>query len=112
MRSPDAAGPHPLRFSGDVVLVRGVDGSTASHRLEPRRIVMPEEVMEPTPDRRLTLITCYPFGWIGDAPYRLVWRAVAAGETASSASSRSAASSASRAEPAPSGTPERTASTR
>jgi sortase A len=89
---------------GDVVRVRGPDGRAASYRLEARRIVMPEEVsvMAPTPDRRLTLITCYPFGWIGDAPYRLVWSAAAVGETASSAT----------ADPAPNETPERTASTR
>jgi sortase A len=73
---------------GDVVLVQGLDGSTASYRLDSSRIVAPEEVsvMEPTPDRRLTLITCYPFGYVGDAPYRLIWSAVAAGETASPAS--------------------------
>ena len=89
---------------GDVVLVRGPDGRAASYRLESRRIVMPEEVsvMAPTPDRRLTLITCYPFGWIGDAPYRLIWSAAAVDETASSATS----------DPAPNETPERTASTR
>lgn len=70
---------------GDVVLVRGRDGATASYRLESRRVVSPNEVsvMAPTRDRRLTLITCYPFGWIGPAPYRLVWNAVAAGATAS-----------------------------
>ena len=91
---------------GDVVLVRGLDGSTASYRLDSSRVVAPEEVsvMEPTPDRRLTLITCYPFGFIGDAPYRLIWSAVAAGETASAASATT--------DPAPSETPEPTASTR
>ena len=91
---------------GDVVLVRGLDGSTASYRLDSSRIVAPEEVsvMEPTPDRRLTLITCYPFGFIGDAPYRLIWSAVAAGETASAASATP--------DWTPSETPEPTASTR
>jgi sortase A len=91
---------------GDVVLVHGLDGSTASYRLDSSRIVAPEEVsvMEPTSDRRLTLITCYPFGFIGDAPYRLIWSAVAAGETASPASATI--------DPAPSETPEPRASTR
>lgn len=65
---------------GDVVLLQGRDGTTASYRLESRRIIAPEDVsvMAPTRDRRLTLITCYPFGWLGPAPDRLVWKAVGA----------------------------------
>jgi len=57
-------------------LVRLVDASgTRNYRLETRRIVPPSEasVLGPTPDARLTLITCYPFRWIGAAPSRLVW---------------------------------------
>ena len=63
--------------AGDLVLVRGPDGSVADYRLDSRRVVAPEEVsvLAPTPGRRLTLITCYPFRWIGPAPYRLVWTA-------------------------------------
>ncbi len=63
--------------AGDVVLLRGPEGSFSRYRLDSRRIVAPEEVsvLAPTPDRRLTLITCYPFRWIGPAPYRLVWTA-------------------------------------
>jgi len=65
---------------GDVVLVRGVDGSIARYRLESRRVVSPREtsVVDATADRRLTLVTCYPFRWVGPAPYRLVWTAAAA----------------------------------
>ena len=60
----------------DVVRVQGPSG-TSTYRLEDRRIVRPEEVsvLAPTSEARLTLITCYPFRWIGSAPYRLVWSA-------------------------------------
>jgi sortase A len=69
---------------GDLVRVRGSDGSAASYRLESRRVVSPQEtsVVASTTDRRLTLLTCYPFGWIGPAPYRLVWTASAVSSTA------------------------------
>ncbi len=63
--------------AGDVVLVRGPGGSVSGYRLDSRRIVAPEEVsvLAPTHEGRLTLITCYPFRWVGPAPYRLVWTA-------------------------------------
>lgn len=69
---------------GDVVLLRGRDGTVSRYRLESKRVVSPEEVsvMAPTKDRRLTLITCYPFHWVGPAPHRLVWKAVASGSPA------------------------------
>ncbi|HTY40573.1 MAG TPA: class D sortase [Thermoanaerobaculia bacterium] len=52
-------------------------GRVTTYRLEGRRVVRPEQldVLGPTSDGRLTLVTCYPFRWIGDAPYRLVWTA-------------------------------------
>jgi sortase A len=36
--------------------------------------VTPEavRVLQPTPSDRLTLITCYPFNYVGPAPKRLV----------------------------------------
>lgn len=39
-----------------------------------REIVAPDavRVLQPTPTQRLTLITCYPFDYIGPAPKRLV----------------------------------------
>jgi len=69
---------------GDLVLLSGADGAVESYRLGPRRIVRPQEVsvLLPSGDRRLTLITCYPFGWIGAAPYRLVWSAAPVETTA------------------------------
>jgi sortase A len=40
-------------------------------------VVAPEEtrVLEPTAGAVLTLVTCYPFGWVGHAPKRFVVRA-------------------------------------
>lgn len=67
-----------LRDAREGDLVRLVDASgTRLYRLDSRRIVAPGDVsvMGPTPDARLTLITCYPFHWIGAAPSRLVWAA-------------------------------------
>ena len=74
---------------GDLVRVHRAEG-VSSYRLGSRRIVRPEDVsvLLPTRDRRLTLITCYPFGWIGAAPYRLVWDAVAIGSSSAASSDR------------------------
>jgi len=68
-----------LRDAREGDLVRLVDASgTRSYRLESKRVVSPGDVsvMGATPDARLTLITCYPFHWIGAAPSRLVWSAI------------------------------------
>jgi sortase A len=48
------------------------------YRVESMRIVAPShiEVLDPTPQRALTLITCYPFHYIGDAPDRFIVRAL------------------------------------
>lgn len=44
------------------------------YRVVSREIVKPDavRVLEPTKNPRLTLITCYPFNYIGPAPHRLV----------------------------------------
>jgi sortase A len=62
--------------AGDLVKLLGPSG-TATYRLETRRVVAPEEVeaLSPSSDDRLTLVTCYPFHFIGPAPRRLVWQA-------------------------------------
>ena len=62
--------------AGDLVTLHGPSG-TATYRLESRRIVRPQEVEDigPASDDRLTLVTCYPFHFVGPAPERLVWRA-------------------------------------
>jgi sortase A len=49
-------------------------GATQSYQIVSRRVVDPTavQVLDPTPTPRLTLITCYPFNYIGPAPKRLV----------------------------------------
>ncbi len=49
-------------------------GGETTYRIVQRRIVKPDavSVLAPTPEPRLTLITCYPFTYIGPAPERLV----------------------------------------
>jgi sortase A len=41
------------------------------------RIVDPDDVwvLDPTPDTSLTLVTCYPFNYVGSAPQRFIVRA-------------------------------------
>jgi len=48
------------------------------YRVVETLIVEPEDtwVLAPTPERTLTLVTCYPFTYIGSAPQRFVVRAV------------------------------------
>jgi sortase A len=62
---------------GDPVFVSGEAGER-EYRLASRRVVLPTEVevLAPTDDEQVTLVTCYPFRWIGPAPYRVVWQAL------------------------------------
>ncbi len=48
------------------------------YRVERTWIVDPEDVsvLDSTPARSLTLVTCYPFYYIGSAPQRFIVRAV------------------------------------
>ena len=50
------------------------------YRVERIWVVDPEDVsvLDPTPTRTLTLVTCYPFYYIGPAPRRFIVRAVLA----------------------------------
>jgi LPXTG-site transpeptidase (sortase) family protein len=50
---------------------------TYLYEVEWTRVVAPKriEVLEPTPGRCVTLITCYPFRYIGHAPSRFIVRA-------------------------------------
>jgi len=52
---------------------RGVD----RYRIDRTWIVTPDDVsvLDPTPERTLTLVTCYPFYFIGSAPQRFIVRA-------------------------------------
>ena len=47
------------------------------YRVEWTSVVGPDAswVLDPTPDATLTLVTCYPFGYVGSAPDRFVVRA-------------------------------------
>jgi len=51
---------------------------TETYRIEQTWIVTPEDVwvLDPTPTRALTLVTCYPFYFVGSAPQRFIVRAV------------------------------------
>jgi len=49
-----------------------------SYHVSRTKIVTPDDlsVLEPTPEPTLTLITCYPFSYIGHAPKRFIVQAV------------------------------------
>jgi sortase A len=57
----------------DVTTTRG----RYRYRVTSTRIVRPEDVavLDPTAHPALTLVTCYPFSYVGSAPYRFVVRA-------------------------------------
>ncbi len=60
-----------------VVILRTSRGEV-TYRVKSLEIVEPDavEVLEPTGDNRLTLVTCYPFYYIGSAPQRFIVKAV------------------------------------
>lgn len=62
---------------GDTIEVDTHEGRGV-YRVERTWIVDPEEVsvLDPTPMPALTLVTCYPFYFIGSAPQRFIVRAV------------------------------------
>lgn len=55
------------------------NGSVESYVVRSLTVVDPKqvEVLAPTFDNELTLVTCYPFYTIGEAPHRLIVKAVA-----------------------------------
>jgi sortase A len=59
--------------TGDAVSLTTLDG-IARYRVEKIEVVSPgrTDVLAPTADPTLTLVTCYPFYFIGDAPLRFV----------------------------------------
>ncbi len=61
---------------GDQVTVQVPDGEF-HYLVQSTSIVQPDqtEVLQPSADATLTLITCYPFGYIGNAPERFIVRA-------------------------------------
>jgi len=62
----------------DVVVVTTPTGDHR-YRVSSIEVVTPKDlwVLDPTNDPTLTLVTCYPFDWIGEAPQRLIVKAVA-----------------------------------
>jgi sortase A len=60
----------------DVIELTTLDG-TAEYRVDWTRIVEPDDtrVLDPTPGPELTLVTCYPFHYVGSAPHRFIVRA-------------------------------------
>ena len=62
---------------GDVIELDTLDGKE-SYRVERTWVVDPEDVsvLDPTSTRALTLVTCYPFYFVGSAPRRFIVRAV------------------------------------
>jgi sortase A len=61
---------------GDVIELDTLQGHD-SYRVERVWIVDPEDVsvLDPTPTRALTLVTCYPFYFVGSAPKRYIVQA-------------------------------------
>jgi LPXTG-site transpeptidase (sortase) family protein len=70
----------PLRDirHGDLVRLKTRKG-VLEYTVKDTMIVAPSDVwvMAPSDDRRLTLVTCYPFNYIGSAPQRFIVQAVA-----------------------------------
>jgi sortase A len=66
-----------IRADDEITIVTA-DG-TFRFRVEDTRIVSPKDtwVLNPTRRAALTLVTCYPFTYIGSAPDRFIVRAVA-----------------------------------
>jgi sortase A len=63
--------------AGDAIELETLQGREM-YQVERIWIVQPEDVsvLDPTPVRSLTLVTCYPFYFIGSAPQRFIVRAV------------------------------------
>ena len=61
---------------GDIIRIDYVD-SQQLFQIESTRVVQPEDTrwLAPSDSTLLTLITCYPFNYIGDAPDRYIVRA-------------------------------------
>ena len=71
---------------GDAIAVESLHGTTL-YRITELMIVEPTDVhvLAPTDSATLTLVTCYPFYFIGEAPQRYIVKAVVSGATANAA---------------------------
>ena len=63
--------------TGDLIELDTAQG-TEAYRVERTWVVSPEDVsvLDPTSTQALTLVTCYPFYFVGSAPDRFILRAV------------------------------------
>jgi sortase A len=61
---------------GDVIRMVTPSG-TYEYAVQSLKIVLPRniEVLDPTPEPALTMVTCYPFNYVGSAPKRFIVRA-------------------------------------
>jgi sortase A len=61
---------------GEEIVLRTLDGRYR-YRIEEIEIVGPGDthVLDPGDEARLTLVTCYPFYWLGNAPQRYIVKA-------------------------------------
>jgi sortase A len=61
---------------GDEILVEA-NGRTFTYRVTEKRVVYPTntKLIQPEPDARLTLVTCFPFYYVGPAPKRFIVQA-------------------------------------
>lgn len=58
---------------GDEIVLTALDG-VYRYRVQSLKVVTPQnvQVLEPTRGESLTLVTCYPFEFVGSAPYRFI----------------------------------------
>jgi sortase A len=63
---------------GDRIVLTTVDGERSEYRVDWIAVVSPSQiaVLDPTPNAAVTLVTCYPFDYVGRAPKRFVVRAM------------------------------------
>jgi len=72
---------------GDIIRLVAVEG-TFTYVVDSTQIVDPDDVwvLDATPEPSLTLVTCYPFTYLGNAPERFIVRARLAPSTPAPAS--------------------------
>jgi sortase A len=60
---------------GDLIRMVTPEG-TWEYQVDSTKIVLPKnvEVLDPTPENAITLVTCYPFNYVGSAPKRFIVR--------------------------------------
>ena len=63
---------------GDMIHVQSLDATTR-YRISEIKIVEPTDVyvLDPTQSATVTLVTCYPFYFIGEAPQRYIVKGLA-----------------------------------